>query len=127
LEKHRINEEIYMSKEKVVNYDAEAEALLREVYGTAENDADRKVAVANLAETLGKTPASVRAKLSNMELYVKPERVTKNGDPIVKKDELVELIATQIGKPSDELPGLEKANKTTLQALVEATAVKDAS
>lgn len=111
-----------MSKEKEVNYDEKAEARLSEVYGVADTDAARKEAVTSLATELGKTPASVRAKLSRMGEYVKPERVTKNGEAIVKKDALVEQIATNMGTYSDDLPGLEKANKSTLKAIVEATA-----
>jgi hypothetical protein len=110
-----------MTKEKVVNYSPEAEARLKEVYGASENDVERKSAVDALASELGKTPASVRAKLSRLEIYVKPERVAKNGDAIMKKDALVEEIAANLGEFSEDLPGLEKANKSTLKILANAT------
>ena len=111
-----------MSKEKVVNYTVEAEARLAEVYGNADTDASRKDAVSELANELGKSEASVRAKLSTAGIYIKPERVAKNGDAIVKKDTLVEMIAVNMGTFSEELPGLEKANKSTLKAVLAATA-----
>jgi hypothetical protein len=72
-----------------------------------------------LAAEFDKTPRSIIAKLSALGLYVKAERVTKRGEPIVRKDELVAQVQASIGV---ELPSLSKMTKVDLQNLIEAVA-----
>lgn len=112
---------------KVVNY-TEAQTVEMIVdYQLAENDAERKMVVDNLAEVMGKTVNSIRAKLSREKVYVKPTPTTKNGSAIVRKAKLVENIAQAMGKSSEEIESLEKATKTTLEAVLTALLKKQIS
>jgi hypothetical protein len=69
-----------------------------------------------LAEELGKSKRSVIAKLSKLGVYVRPARVTKAGDPIISKAELVAEIEQKL---EAEFPTLVKAGKEDLRALLE--------
>ena len=69
-----------------------------------------------LANEFGKSTRSVIAKLSREGIYVPMERKTKNGEPIVRKHELVAQIEEYF---SIEVPSLVKATKADLQKLVE--------
>lgn len=69
-----------------------------------------------LAEKFNKTPRSIIAKLSALGLYVKVERVTKRGEPVVRKDELVAQVQASVGV---ELPSLAKMTKVDLQNLID--------
>jgi len=68
-----------------------------------------------LANEFGKSTRSVIAKLSREGIYVPMERKTKNGEPIVRKHELVALIEVYF---NIEAPSLVKATKADLQKLV---------
>ena len=68
-----------------------------------------------LAVEFGKTPRSIIAKLSALGIYVKTERATKRGEPVVRKDELVAQVQASIGR---ELPSLVKMTKVDLQNLI---------
>jgi len=70
-----------------------------------------------LAERLNKTPRSIIAKLSALGVYQKAERVTKRGEPVVMKAELVEKVQNAIGR---ELPSLNKMTKVDLQFMIDA-------
>lgn len=70
-----------------------------------------------LAAEFDKTPRSVIAKLSALGLYVKAEKVTKRGEPVVMKAELVERVQNAIGR---ELPSLSKMTKVDLQFMIDA-------
>lgn len=69
-----------------------------------------------LAEKLGKNTRSVIAKLSREGVYKAQPRVTKAGEPVVLKGELVARIETALGIT---IPSIVKATKTDLQALVD--------
>lgn len=69
-----------------------------------------------LAEKFDKTPRSIIAKLSALGIYVKVERVTKRGEPVVRKDELVAQVQASVGR---ELPSLAKMTKVDLQNLID--------
>ena len=69
-----------------------------------------------LAEKFNKTPRSIIAKLSALGLYIKAERVTKRGEPVVRKDELVAQVQASVGV---ELPSLAKMTKVDLQSLID--------
>ena len=70
-----------------------------------------------LAQSMGKSPRSIIAKLSALGIYQKAERVTKRGEPVVMKAELVEKVQNAIGR---ELPSLNKMTKADLQFMIDA-------
>ena len=72
-----------------------------------------------LAEKFGKKLRSVIAKSCSLEgvEYIARERVTKNGSTVVRKSEMVESIAKSLATDED-LTGLEKATKSSLDALM---------
>ena len=69
-----------------------------------------------LAEEFNKTPRSVIAKLSALGIYQKVERVTKRGEPVVKKEFFVNQVNERLGR---ELPSVSKMTKVDLEALLE--------
>ena len=71
-----------------------------------------------IAEELGKNARSVIAKLSREGVYVTQPRVTKRGEPIIKKAELVSEVATILGFDEESIATLEKATKADLQNLI---------
>ncbi len=71
-----------------------------------------------IAEELGKNARSVIAKLSREGVYVTQPRVTKRGEPIIKKAELVSEVATILGVDEESIATLEKATKADLQNLI---------
>ena len=73
--------------------------------------------VDSLAQQLNKTPRSIIAKLSALGIYQKAERVTKRGEPVIMKAELVERVQNAIGR---ELPSLNKMTKVDLQFMIDA-------
>ena len=75
-----------------------------------------RATVNSLAKKFNKTPRSIIAKLSALGIYVKVERVTKRGEPIVRKDELVAQVQESLGR---ELPSLAKMTKVDLQNLID--------
>ena len=50
--------------------------------------------VEKIATRISKSPRSVIAKLAAAGVYQTPQRTTKTGDPIVKKEQLVEEIGS---------------------------------
>ena len=64
-----------------------------------------------LANKFGKSTRSVIAKLSREGIYVPMERKAKNGEPIVRKSELVAQIEEHF---NEEMPSLVKATKADL-------------
>jgi len=70
-----------------------------------------------LAEQLGKSVRSIIAKLSREGIYVAQPRVTKTGEPVVRKAELVSQINEHFG---EDFPTLIKASKVDLQSLLDA-------
>ena len=75
-----------------------------------------RATVDSLAEKFDKTPRSVIAKLSAIGIYQKVERVTKRGEPVVKKEFFVNAVNERLGR---ELPSVAKMTKVDLQALLE--------
>lgn len=102
-----------MTKAKAANYTAEMEATLRAGYTGADNKAE----VNALAAAIGKTPASVRAKLSTMGIYQKAEATStaKSGD---NKMQLAERIGAVAGLKDFEVEGLAKATKGALEKVL---------
>ena len=69
-----------------------------------------------IANELGKNARSVIAKLSREGVYKAQPRVTKSGEPVVRKAELLAQIQDTLGK---EFPSLVKASKADLQRLLD--------
>ena len=72
--------------------------------------------VEQLAENLGKSVRSVIAKLSREGVYVAQPKVTKTGEPVVRKQELVVALQDHFGIV---IPTLVKASKADLQRLAD--------
>ena len=102
---------------KMINYTKAQENEIREL-----SPISYDVAVV-LAEKFGKKLRSVIAKACSMDkvVYVARERVAKNGSVIVRKAEMVESIAKSLATDED-LSGLEKATKASLDALMRSIA-----
>jgi hypothetical protein len=97
--------------EKAKNYTTEMVAEMTKLY-TANPTRDT---VDVLAKQFGKTVRSIIAKLSREGVYVAQPRITKTGEPVVRKAELVALINATLGT---EFPTLVKASKTDLLKLI---------
>ncbi len=98
--------------EKPVNYTEEMVNAMIEAY-TKEPTRDT---VNALAQQFDKSEPSIIGKLSNLGIYQTPARTTKNGMPIIRKEELVSLIQDGTGL---DLPSLGKATKADLQRLAD--------
>ena len=98
--------------EKAKNYTDEMVAEMTKLYTPNPN----RETVDVLANKFGKTVRSIIAKLSREGVYIAQPRVTKSGEPVVRKAELVAQINTHLGK---EFPTLVKASKADLQSLID--------
>jgi N-methylhydantoinase B/oxoprolinase/acetone carboxylase alpha subunit len=67
-----------------------------------------------LADEFDKSARSVISKLSTLGVYQKAERVTKRGEPIIKKEVYVAKIQEALGA---EFASLDKMTKADLEAL----------
>ena len=102
---------------KMINYTPSQENEMRELSPITYDCA------VVLAERFGKKLRSVIAKACSLDgvVYVARERVAKNGSVIVRKAEMVESIAKSLATDED-LSGLEKATKASLDALMRSIA-----
>jgi hypothetical protein len=101
----------------------EDEAVVAEMvaaYTEAETDEDRAEVVQALAEKLGKTVQSVRAKLVREGVYKAKVRKAKNGEAVVSKEQLVQGIEKAMGLEVGDLESLEKATKRVLKLVLDA-------
>ncbi len=73
-----------------------------------------------IAERISKSTRSVIAKLAATGVYQTPQRTTKTGDAIIKKEEMVSDIEKYL---SIEVPTLVKAGKQDLLKLVDSIRV----
>ena len=98
---------------KMINYTPSQENEMRELSPITYDCA------VVLAEKFGKKLRSVIAKACSLDgvVYVARERVAKSGSVIVRKAEMVESIAKSLATDED-LQGLEKATKSSLDALM---------
>lgn len=99
--------------EKVVNYTDEMVHRLHSGYDGSADEATRDAQVAHLAEELGKSPASIRAKLTREGIYV-PKAKAPAGKASVTKAQLVTAIAAELEVDEDVIGSLEKATKVAL-------------
>jgi hypothetical protein len=103
---------------KKENYTALQVQQMKDAYLAATNDAERKTAVETIAENMGRGVASIRAKLVNAKVYIKPEKTDKTGAPVMQKDAIVDEIATLCGvEDLETFDSLAKANKSVLNVL----------
>ena len=72
-----------------------------------------------LSAEVGKSTRSVIAKLSSSGVYKTPERTTKTGEIIEKKEDMVVQISTWLGI---EMPTLVKTGKQDLKRMRDAMA-----
>ncbi len=99
------------TKKTASKYSAAQEQRIRD-FGPLNQAAAEALAVEFGA---GFTARSVIAKINRMGLpYERKGKVTKSGDPVEHKDDLVKEIATFV---TGNLDGLEKAPKPALQAI----------
>lgn len=96
---------------KTVNYTAEQTVAMVADYKAG-------VAVATIAEALGKSVRSVVAKLSREGVYKAKEYATKSGEKPIKKDALADKLAELCGLSEAEADSLAKANKTALAKVI---------
>lgn len=103
---------------KATNYTPDMEATLREGYDPTASVEARNQAVIELADSIGRSVASVRQKLVRMGLYVKPAKVAKDGSAQVSKAALVAKIAEACNVDAEDFDSLEKATKNVLKTLL---------
>lgn len=89
------------------------EEMTREIVDEYNGNPTRETVDA-IAARIGKTSRSVIAKLAAAGVYQTPKRTTKTGEPIVKKEQLVQEIGTWLGI---EVPTLAKTGKQDLKLL----------
>jgi len=97
--------------QRAKNYSDE---MVNEMHSLYEANPTRET-VEILAEKFGKSVRSIIAKLSREGIYVSQPRVTKTGEPVVRKAELVAQIEDHF---EIEVPTLVKASKADLQTLI---------
>lgn len=91
-----------------------------ERYKKCSTDEERALLVSVLAEELGSSEQSVRAKLVYEKVYIAKKRCTKDGGPVISKAKLVDQIMEEMGLDlsESEACSLEKATKTTLKKIL---------
>lgn len=104
---------------KTVNYTPEQVNVLVSAYEVAGSDEARAEVVETFANDLGKSVASIRAKLSREGVYVK-KAVASTNKPKVKKDAKVAQLATLLGKDEDLVSDAEKLTHRTLDFIINA-------
>jgi hypothetical protein len=118
-----------MTDKKAPNYtEAQAEHLATE-YALGQNDEERKQILENLSVETGRDVRSIRAKLVRMKVYIAKTYVPKTGGAVETKDKIVSSIAATMGVGEDQLAGLNKATKPTLnllRAVIEIAAADEA-
>lgn len=102
---------------KMANYTDEQVTKMIEVYNTANNDVERKDAVEKLANAMGRTVASIRAKLVATGVYVKQSGKSAKVKSPAKK-EFSEAVRTMLGT-TYPLKSLDNMTKADLEILVD--------
>ena len=97
-------------KDVTKNYNQDDEAKLINDY----RDNPSRETVEKLASEMGKSARSITAKLSQLGVYKKIERKTKNGKSVISKMDLVKIINEHYNL---EMFSLVKATKEDLEKL----------
>jgi hypothetical protein len=100
-----------------MKYKPEQEVELTLAYSSAESDEDRKIVVSDFATKYQTSKHSIIGKLSSMGVYKVPKPTTKNGEPIIAKEQYVAAIRIMLGARDNQLESLEKASKQDLKTL----------
>lgn len=103
-----------------MNYTEEQTAKLVEEYKAEPS----MITVAELAIAYGKSPKSIIGKLSREGVYERSVYKNKSGNVPITKAEICSNIAENLGLEIEHLVGLEKAPKSTLKWLEQATGAK---
>jgi len=96
--------------------DKQVEVII-EAYGQGNTDAERKEIMEKLANTLGKTVGSIRAKLVAVGHYIKLTGKTQ-GATVKRKSEFVQGIRIALGAGDHELKSLDNATKADLEVIM---------
>lgn len=102
---------------KAPNYSEKQTQELVEAYENADTENERENVVEKFAAKFAKSTRSIRQKLVREEVYVKKTYKTKTGAKTERKENIVESIASAMGVESEQLSGLEKATKKTLELI----------
>lgn len=115
-----------MATAKTPNYTPEQTTELKAAYLAAvesgADEAGRKAVVQTFADKLGRSAASIVAKLVREGVYVAKEYKTKAGEKPVKKDAHAEAIGKVLKLSEPDVDSLAKANKKPLEAIFRALA-----
>ena len=73
-----------------------------------------------LVEEFGKPKRSIISKLSSLGVYkAQPRKVTKTGEPVVRKADIADAIQGALGEQLPTLVKMSKADLVALAALIE--------
>jgi len=89
-----------------------------EAYGQGNTDAERKEIMEKLADAMGKTVNSIRAKLVASGHYIKQSGKTKSTANVKRKSEFVQGIRIALGAGDHELKSLDNATKADLEVIM---------
>lgn len=103
--------------EKNVNYPKDLTLAIIVAYQAGETDAERATIVESLSAEHGKSVKSIRQKLVREGVYIKPEYVSKAGNTVERKSDIVQGIAKMLDVTEAQLGGLEKATKPALETI----------
>lgn len=101
-------------KNTKVNYTTAQVQVLQEMY----TGADNRVEVASIAQEIGKSEASVRAKLSTLGFYVKATKAPRSNTHNVTKAHVAAEIADLTGMTEVETSNLTKTTSAVLGKLL---------
>jgi len=97
--------------------DKQVEVII-EAYGQGNTDAERKEIMEKLANTLGKTVGSIRAKLVAVGHYIKLSGKSTSTATVKRKSEFVQGIRIALGAGDHELKSLDNATKADLEVIM---------
>ena len=106
-----------MTDKKAPNYTDEQAAHMVEQYTACETDETRAACIDALSAETGRNVRSIRAKLVREGVYVAKAYVSKKGEKVERKGDIVQSIAKVLGVTEDQLGGLEKATKPALELI----------
>ena len=100
-----------------------SDAVLAEIVAASPMDFDKATAIAEAHDL--KPRSVVAAAIRAGVVYKRKARLSKTGKPVQTKEDLVKVIAANVGLETSALEGLEKAPKTVLEKLAEALGDED--
>lgn len=103
---------------KIANYTEEQVKALVEAYVNAGDYDSQQAVIESFHVKLGKTIASIRAKLTREGVYQKKVATRKNGSKVERKAAKVARIAEHSSRSLEFFDSLEKANATVLDELL---------